>query len=136
MVRSFEMIKDVGVDWLQTPARAQHDLGTGAAAHLNAKVLIESAGNLAVRHASTLVEIDDRGLGVGTELTLGGAGGVTSLQGVPATARLAALGALAAVDAELPVEGPAGDFGLKLLVAVCLDETAATDRTLLGEGRL
>jgi hypothetical protein len=55
---------------------------------------------------------------------------------MPPAARLAALGTAAALDAELPVEGPAWDFGLKLLVAVCLDETAATDRTLLGERRL
>jgi hypothetical protein len=40
----------------------------------------EGVGDFAVGQAGTLVEVDDRGLGVGAERALGGARGVAGLQ--------------------------------------------------------
>src|SRR6202035_1873978 len=75
----FDAFFDLLIDRLQSPARPQDHLSTGTTSQHDAEQLIESAGDLAVGHAGTLVEIDDGGLGVGTELTTGSTGGVTCL---------------------------------------------------------
>jgi hypothetical protein len=134
--RGLQSLFELLIDRLQPSASPQHNLGTGAAGHVDGKELVESVGDFAVRQAGVLVEIDDSGLGIGAELALGGAGSVTGLQGMPTAARLAALGTVAAMDAELPVERLSWEFRLKLFVAVGLDKAAATDRALFGEGGL
>src|ERR1700678_51068 len=86
-----------------------------------------------MRHAGTLVEINDGGLSVGAKLALGGAGGIAGLQRMSATMMLAALFAVTAVDVELSDDRPTGDFGLELLVEVVLDDLAAAIGALFGQ---
>ena len=97
---------------------------------------MKSVGNFSVRHAGTLVEIDNGGLGVGAELALGGAGRITGLQLMSATQMLAALAAMAAVDVEFADDGLARDVGLELRVEMILDDRSAALGTLIGQGRL
>src|SRR5262245_56373366 len=75
-----------------------------------------------MRQAALLVEFDDRGLGVRSQLGSGGAKGIRGLQGMAALDPAAALTALADVDVELPVDGLARDLDLKLLGGVGLVE--------------
>jgi hypothetical protein len=89
-----------------------------------------------MRHAGTLVEIDNGGLSVGAELALSGAGGITGLQRMSATQMLAALAAAAAMDGEFANDGLSRDVGLKLLIQMILDDVAAAIRTLFGQGRI
>ena len=86
-----------------------------------------------MRHAGTLIEVNDGGLGVGAELALGGARGVGSLQRMSAAQMLAAFLAMAAVNFEFADDGLTGDLGLKLLIEMILDDIAATVGTLLGQ---
>ncbi len=44
----------------------------------------EDVGRLAVGQSGVLVEVNDQGLGLGTDLTGGGSGGVAGLQGMTA----------------------------------------------------
>jgi len=73
---SLDPFLDLLINGLQSLARPQHDLSTGTTGQVDAEELLERVGDLAIGHAGTLIEIDDGGLGVGTELALGGAGGV------------------------------------------------------------
>lgn len=86
-------------------------------------------------HAGTLVEVNDRGLSVGSELALGGAGGGAGLQWMAATQLLAALGTVAAVDVELADDGLAWNLGLELLIELAgiLDDVAAALGTFVGQ---
>jgi hypothetical protein len=68
-----------------------------------------------MRQAALLVEFDDRGLGVRSQLGSGGAKGIGGLQGMAPLNPAAALTALADVDVELPVDGLARDLDLELL---------------------
>ena len=61
--------------------------------------------DLAVGHAGALVEIDDAGLGVGSDLALGGADRVGGLQRMTAAHASPAILAAALVDAELSAPG-------------------------------
>ncbi len=74
--RRLHVFLDLLIDRLEASPRSQHDLSTGTTGHVDAEELGEGVGDLAMRHAGTLVEIDDGSLGIGTELALGGAGGV------------------------------------------------------------
>src|SRR5947209_7172896 len=97
---------------------------------------MERVGDLPVGHPGTLVEVDDGGLGIGSQLALGGPGGVTGLQRMPTADALAASLAVAAVDVELADDGPARDVGLELLVEMVLDDLTAAIGTLRGQRRL
>jgi hypothetical protein len=97
---------------------------------------LESVGDFAVRHAGTLVEVNDGSLGVGAQLALSHAGGVVGLQRMPATQALAALLAMAAVDVELADDGLAGNVRLELLIEMILDDVAAAVGTVIGQGRV
>ncbi len=54
----------------------------------------EDVGRLAVGQSGVLVEVNDQGLGLGTDLTGGGSGGVAGLQGMTAAQTPTALPAL------------------------------------------
>ena len=78
-----------------------------------------------MREPALLVEFDDGGLGIGPQLSGGGAEGVGRLQGVAPLNAAPALTALTDVDVELPVDGPAGDLDLELLGDMGFVERAA-----------
>ena len=89
-----------------------------------------------MRHAGLLVEFDDGGLRIGTELGGGGAKGIRRLQGMPALHAMSALFAAADVNVELAVNGPTRNFDLVLLVDMRLFDVAAAVGTLLRQRRL
>src|SRR5262249_43952696 len=90
-----------------------------------AEEAVQAADHLAVRQAALLVEFDDGGLGVGSQLSGSGAQGVGRLQGVASLNPPVALPALPDVDVELPVDGLAWDLDLELLGNAGLVEGAA-----------
>ena len=92
---------------------------------IDAEEALQAAGDLAVRQAALLVEFDDGGLGIGSQLSRGGTEGVGRLQGMPPLNAAPALAALADVDVELAVNGLARDLDLELLGDVGLVEGAA-----------
>src|SRR5262249_28105526 len=91
----------------------------------DAKKALQTAHDLAVRQAALLVEFDDGGLGVRSQLGCGSAEGFGRLQGVAPLHPATALTAQADVDVELPVDGPARDLDLELLGGVGLVERTA-----------
>src|SRR6516162_6803228 len=71
--------------------------------------------DLAVGQSSLLVEFDDGGLRIGSQLSGGGAEGVGRLQGMTPLNPAVALAAPADVDVELPMDGLSRDLDLELL---------------------
>jgi hypothetical protein len=113
----------------------QHNLGTGAACHLEVIKVGEHGGDFAVGQAAVLVEIDDGRLGIGPQLAGGSAGGIGSLQRMPAAVAFAALDAVAAMDVELAMDDPAWNFALIGCIDMRLvNATAAIAK--FGEGSL
>jgi hypothetical protein len=102
----------------------------------DAEEAFQTADNLAVREPALLVEFDDGGLGIGSQLSGGGAEGVGRLQGMASLHPTAALPALADVNVELPVDGPARDLDLELLGDVSLVEGAAAVGAAVRQRRL
>ena len=90
-------------------------MDAAAATQGDAEEALQAPGDLAVGQAGLLVEFDDGGLGVGSELGGGGPEGVGSLQGVASLHASPTLPAMADVDVELPMNGLARDFDLELL---------------------
>src|SRR5262245_31543873 len=93
----------------------QHGLHAAAAAERDAEEALQALGDLAVREPTVLVEFDNGGLGIGPQLSRGGAEGVGGLQGMAPLNTAFALAAPADVNVELPVDGRAGDLDLELL---------------------
>ena len=124
------------VDRLAAGGGPQDGVDAAAATERDAEEALQAAGDLAVRQAALLVEFDDGGLGVGSQLGGGGAEGVGRLQGMAPLNPAAALAALADVDVELPVDGLARDLDLELLGDVGLVERAAAVGAGVGQGRL
>jgi hypothetical protein len=104
-----------------------------AATEPDTEEALQAASDLAVRQPALLVEFDDGGLGIGSQLSRGGAERVGRLQGM---ASLNPTVALADVDVELPVNGLARDLDLELPGDVGFVERAAAVRTEVGQGRL
>jgi hypothetical protein len=77
-----------------------------------------------VRQPGLVVEFNDGGLGVGSELGRGGTEGVGRLQRMASLNAALALAALADVDVELPVNGLPRDLDLELLGDVGFVERA------------
>src|SRR5262249_24711393 len=107
-VRLTDGVADGFVDRLATSSGPQDGVGAAPATERDTEKALKAAGDLAVRQAGLLVEFDDGGLSVGPELGRGGAEGVGRLQGMAPLNPAMALTALADVDVELPVDGPAG----------------------------
>jgi hypothetical protein len=83
-----------------------------------------------------LVEFDDGGLSIGSQLGRGGAEGVGGLQGMAPLNPTVALAASADMDVELPVDGLARDLDLELLGGVGLVEGPAAVGAGGWQGRL
>jgi hypothetical protein len=83
-----------------------------------------------------LVEFDDSGLGIGSQLRCGGAEGVGRLQGMTPLHPAAARTALADINVESPVNGLARDLNLELLGDVGLVERPATVGASVWQRRL
>jgi hypothetical protein len=94
--------------------RSQNDLGTSPTADGQAPQGGKEVSDLAVGESAVLVEVDDGGLGIGSDLAGGRAEGIGGLQGMPALHRASALPATAALDAEASPPRPAGNLGLEL----------------------
>ena len=124
------------VDRLTAGGGPQHGVDAAAPTERDAEEALQAAGDLAVRQAALLVEFDDGGLGIGSQLGGGGTEGVGRLQGMAALNPAVALPALADVDVELPVNGLARDFDLELLGDVGFVEGAAAVGADVGQGRL
>ena len=107
-------------------------MNAAAATEGDAEKALQTAGDLAVRQAGLLVEFDDGGLGVGSQLSRGGAKGVGRLQGMASLNAALAMTALADVDVELPVDRLARDLDLVLLGDVGFVERATTVGADLG----
>jgi hypothetical protein len=90
---------------------------------------LKDAADLAMRHAGLLVEFNDRGLGIGAELSCGGAKRVRGLQRMSALHATPALLTAADVNVELAVNGPTRNLDLVLLVDMRLVDVAAAFRT-------
>src|SRR5262249_13144989 len=113
------------VDRLAARGGPQHGVNATATTERDAEEACQAAGDLAVRQAGLLVEFDDGGRGIGPQLGGGCAEGVRRLQGMAPLDAAMAPAALADVDVELPVNGPAGDLDLELLGNVGRVERAA-----------
>jgi hypothetical protein len=87
-----------------------------------------------VRQAALLVEFDDGGLGVRSQLGRRSAEGVGRLQGMAPLDAAAALTAPADVDVELPVDGLARDLDLELLGYVGLVQGLPQSGQTSGKG--
>src|SRR5262249_55679667 len=103
----------------------EHRVDAAAPAERDAEEAAQAAGDLAVREPALLVEFDDGGLGIGPQLSSGGAEGVGRLQGGAPRDPTVALAGLADVEVELPVDGLARDLDLELLGGVGLVERTA-----------
>src|SRR5262249_59402955 len=104
-------------------------------AELDSEKAFQGAGGLAMGGGGLVVEFDDGGLGIGSELGSGGAEGVGRLQGVASLNPAAALMALTDVDVELAVNGLARDLDLELLGDVRLVARATAIGASVGPGR-
>jgi hypothetical protein len=102
----------------------------------NPEEALQAARNLAMRQAALLIEFDNRGLGVRSQLGSGGAEGIGGLQAMTPLNPTAALTALADMDVELPVDGLARDLDLELLGDMGLVERPAAVGADVGQGRL
>ncbi len=80
-----------------------------------------------------LVEVNDQGLGLGTDLTGGGSGGVAGLQGMTAAQTPTALPALAAVNVDAATQRLGRQFHLILGVLVRFDDRAVAVRAGGGQ---
>jgi hypothetical protein len=89
-----------------------------------------------MREPALLVEFNDGGLGVRSQLGCGGAEGIGRLQGMAPLDPAAALLALADVDVELPVDGLARDLDLELLGDVRLVKWAGAVGAAVRQRRL
>jgi hypothetical protein len=107
-----------------------------ATAEPNPKEALQAAGYLAVGQAALLVEFNDGSLGIGSKLGGGGAEGVGRLQRMAPLHPATTLTALADVNIELPVDGPARDLDLELLGDVGFVEGAAAVGANARQGRL
>ena len=83
-----------------------------------------------------LVEFDDGGLGIGSQLSGSSAEGVGRLQRMAALNAATAPATLTDVDVELPMNGLARDLDLELLGDVGLVERAAAVGAAVRQGRL
>ena len=133
LVRGSQPVLDLGVSGSQPSAGAQHDLGTGPARQGDAEEAVEDGGDFAVGQAGVLVEYDDGGLGIRSDLAGGGAAGVAGLERVTTVAGLATVAATATVDVELSDDRPARDIRLILVDDVAFVEAAATTGTAIGQ---
>src|SRR5262249_52049709 len=123
------------VDRLAAGGGPQHGVDAAAPAEPNAKEALQAASDLAVRQAAVLVEFDDRGLGIGSQLRRGGTEGVGRLQGMPSLNAALTPATLADVDVELPVNRPARDLDLELVGHAGFVERAAAVRADVGQRR-
>src|SRR5262249_39546779 len=127
---------DGPVDRLATSGGPQDGVDAAATTERDAEKALQAAGDLAVRQAALLVQFDDGGLGVGSELGGSGAEGIGRLQGMAPLDAATAVAALPDVDVELPVDGLARDLDLELLGDVGFAERAAAVGAGVGQGRL
>jgi hypothetical protein len=109
---------------------------TAAPTEGDAEEACQAAGDLAVRQAGLLVEFDDGGLSVGSQLRRGGTQGVGCLQGMAPLNAATAPAGLTDADVELPVDGLARDLDLELLGDVGFVQGAATIGANIGQGCL
>src|SRR5262249_15325908 len=124
------------VDRFAARSGPQHGVDAAATTEGDAEEALQAAGDLAVGQAGLLVEFDDGGLGIGPQWGGGGPEGVGGLQRMAPLHPAVALTALADVDVELPVDGPARDLDLELLGDVRLVERAAAVGAAVGQRRL
>src|SRR5262249_2684124 len=114
----------------------QHGMNAAPSAEGDAEQALQTTGDLAVRQPTLLVEFDDGGLRIRSQLSRGGAEGIGGLQGMASLDPAAAPTALADVDVELPVDGLARDLHLVLLGDMGLVERAAAVGADVGQARL
>jgi hypothetical protein len=124
------------VDRLAASSGSQNSVDAAAATESDTKQALQAARDFAVRESALLVEFDDGGLGVRSQLGGGGAEGVGGLQGMASLNPAVALTALADVDVELAVNGLARNLHLELLGNVGFVEGSAAIGTDVRQGRL
>src|SRR5262249_24085248 len=88
-------LADSLVDRLAAGGGPQHCMDAATPTERDAEQALQATGDLAVRQPTLLVEFDDRGLGVRSQLRSGGAKGIGGLQGMTALNPAVALTALA-----------------------------------------
>jgi hypothetical protein len=122
------------IDRLAAGGGPQHGVDTAAPTERNTEEALQATGDLAVRQTALLVEFNDGGLGVGSELGRGGAEGVGRLQGMPSLDPTVTPPAPGDVDVELPVNGLARDLDLELLGDMGLVERPSQSGQRSGNG--
>src|SRR5262249_21222152 len=131
-----EVLFDFLVGELESPARSQHGLSTSAACQVDAVGAFQQVSNLAIGKAAVLVEIGDRGLGIGADLAGGGTDGIGSLQAMTAAHTTTATAASSLVNADFSANGLDGNLFLKLEIdLVILRDVAAAMGTAVGQER-
>ena len=135
-IRPNHRLADGLLDRLAAGSSPEDRVDAAAATEVDTEKAFQAASDFAVRQTALLVEFDDRGLSIGTELSNGGTESVRSLQGMAPLNPAVALAALADVDVELSVNGLARNLNLKLLGDVSFVEGAAAARADVGQGRL
>lgn len=109
-------VADDGMVVRQAPSRRpQHGLAGAAAGDRDAEERSEERADLALRQPGVFIQVDDRRLGERAELAGAAAQGVGGLQRMAPLHPPAAPVAVADVDVELSIDGPAWDLGLILL---------------------
>src|SRR5262249_34319882 len=129
-------LADVLIGWLAAGGGPQDGVDAATATERDAEQALQAAHDLAVRQAGLLVEFDDGGLSVRSQLGRGGAEGVGRLQGMAPLNPTVAVATPTDVDVELAVNGLARDFDLELLGDVGFVEGAAAVGAAVGQGRL
>jgi hypothetical protein len=97
----------------------QDGMDAAAATEPDTEEAPQAAGDLVVRQAALLIEFEDGGLGVGSELSRRGPMGIGCLRGMAPLNAALALTALRDLDVELQVNGLARDLDLELLGDTC-----------------
>src|SRR5205823_3724552 len=110
----------------------QDSVDAAAATEADTEKAVQTAGDFAVRQAALLIEFDDGGLGIRSQLRGRSTESVGGLQGMAPLNAALTRSALAHVDVELAVKGLARNLHLELLGDVGFVDGAAAVRADLG----
>ena len=134
MLSLANVLLDFLISGLEASPGPQHDLGTGAASQADAIGLAKMIDDLAMGHAALLVEMDDGGLSIGTDLTGRGPDRIAGLQRMPAMHASATIATGPLVDDDDAINRLDGDVFLELKVDfIVLGNVAAAIGTVLGQ---
>jgi hypothetical protein len=124
------------IDRLAAACGAQNSVDTAAATEPNTEKVFQAASDFAVRHAGLLIEFDNGGLGIRSQLRRSGTEGIGRLQGMASLNAALTLTALTDMNVELAMDRLAWDLDLELLGDIGFVEEATAVGTAFRQLRL